>query len=176
MLSKKRSDAKPPDGTVFFVDRSLGVEPIRSALVVAAFGLRFMTTTSIRSAWGHQKVPIGQILPAARPARTIFENRQSFRARLFGWVEAFEFAVRAPFQHSGRGSPWALYSIARPITVLSSASSQLRPLHSLKHGFYIQFGFGFVAGSAIRGTRRRVGECTGLCGELVVQLPQFGCW
>lgn len=35
MLSKKRSDAKPPDGTVFFVDRSLGVEPIRSALVAA---------------------------------------------------------------------------------------------------------------------------------------------
>ena len=35
MLSKKRSDAKPPDGTVFFVDRSLGVEPIRPALVAA---------------------------------------------------------------------------------------------------------------------------------------------
>lgn len=33
MLSKKRSAAKPPDGTVFFIDRSLGVEPIRTALV-----------------------------------------------------------------------------------------------------------------------------------------------
>jgi predicted nuclease of predicted toxin-antitoxin system len=31
--SKKRSAAKPPDGTVFFIDRSLGVEPIRGALV-----------------------------------------------------------------------------------------------------------------------------------------------
>ena len=35
MPSKKRFVAKPPDGTVFFVDRSLGVEPIRSALVAA---------------------------------------------------------------------------------------------------------------------------------------------
>lgn len=33
MPSKKRSVVKPPDGTVFFIDRSLGVEPIRSALV-----------------------------------------------------------------------------------------------------------------------------------------------
>lgn len=33
MPSKKRSAAKPPDGTVFFIDRSLGVEPIRSVLV-----------------------------------------------------------------------------------------------------------------------------------------------
>jgi predicted nuclease of predicted toxin-antitoxin system len=30
--SKKRSAAKPPDGTVIFIDRSLGVEPIRSVL------------------------------------------------------------------------------------------------------------------------------------------------
>jgi predicted nuclease of predicted toxin-antitoxin system len=30
--SKKLSAAKPPDGTVFFIDRSLGVEPIRTAL------------------------------------------------------------------------------------------------------------------------------------------------
>jgi hypothetical protein len=29
---KKQSAAKPPDGTVFFIDRSLGVEPIRTAL------------------------------------------------------------------------------------------------------------------------------------------------
>lgn len=33
MRSKKRSAAKLPDGTVFFIDRSLGVEPIRSVLV-----------------------------------------------------------------------------------------------------------------------------------------------
>lgn len=33
MPSKKRSAAKPPDGTVFFIDRSLGAEPIRSVLV-----------------------------------------------------------------------------------------------------------------------------------------------
>ena len=35
MRSKKQSAAKPPDGTVFFIDRSLGVEPIRTALVEA---------------------------------------------------------------------------------------------------------------------------------------------
>lgn len=33
MRSKKPSVAKPPDGTVFFIDRSLGIEPIRSELV-----------------------------------------------------------------------------------------------------------------------------------------------
>ncbi len=32
MPSKKPSAAKPPEGTVFFIDRSLGVEPIRTAL------------------------------------------------------------------------------------------------------------------------------------------------
>lgn len=32
MPSKKPSAAKPPEGTVFFIDRSLGVEPIRSTL------------------------------------------------------------------------------------------------------------------------------------------------
>jgi hypothetical protein len=31
--SKKPSDAKPPDGTVFFIDRSLGIEPHRTALI-----------------------------------------------------------------------------------------------------------------------------------------------
>jgi predicted nuclease of predicted toxin-antitoxin system len=31
--SKKPSAAKPPDGTVFFIDRSLGVEPIRTELI-----------------------------------------------------------------------------------------------------------------------------------------------
>jgi len=36
--SKKPFAAKPPEGTVFFIDRSLGVEPIRTALVGA--GLR----------------------------------------------------------------------------------------------------------------------------------------
>lgn len=33
MPSKKQSAAKPPDGTVFFLDRSLGVEPIRTELI-----------------------------------------------------------------------------------------------------------------------------------------------
>ena len=33
MQSKKQSDAKPPDGTVFFIDRSLGIEPIRTQLI-----------------------------------------------------------------------------------------------------------------------------------------------
>jgi hypothetical protein len=33
VLSKKQSAAKPPDGTVFFIDRSLGTEPIRTELV-----------------------------------------------------------------------------------------------------------------------------------------------
>jgi predicted nuclease of predicted toxin-antitoxin system len=33
--SKKQSVAKPPDGTVFFIDRSLGIEPIRTELVKA---------------------------------------------------------------------------------------------------------------------------------------------
>lgn len=37
MKSKKPSDAKPPDGTVFFLDRSLGIEPIRTEL--AGLGL-----------------------------------------------------------------------------------------------------------------------------------------
>jgi hypothetical protein len=31
--SKKQSVAKPPDGTVFFIDRSLGVEPIQTELI-----------------------------------------------------------------------------------------------------------------------------------------------
>jgi len=31
--SKKPSAARPPDGTVFFIDRSLGIEPIRAALI-----------------------------------------------------------------------------------------------------------------------------------------------
>ena len=35
MRSKKPSVAKPPDGTVFFIDRSLGIEPIRTELVTA---------------------------------------------------------------------------------------------------------------------------------------------
>jgi predicted nuclease of predicted toxin-antitoxin system len=33
--SKKQSAAKPPDGTVFFIDRSLGVEPLRKELINA---------------------------------------------------------------------------------------------------------------------------------------------
>ncbi|MCS7026839.1 MAG: hypothetical protein NZV14_18730 [Bryobacteraceae bacterium] len=35
MPSKKRSAAKPPDGTVFFIDRSLGIEPLRGSLLEA---------------------------------------------------------------------------------------------------------------------------------------------
>ena len=38
MRSKKQSAAKPPDGTVIFIDRSLGLEPIRTELVKS--GLR----------------------------------------------------------------------------------------------------------------------------------------
>ena len=38
MPSKKRSAAKPPEGAVFFIDRSLGVEPVLTALADA--GLR----------------------------------------------------------------------------------------------------------------------------------------
>ena len=33
MRSKKQFVAKPPDGTVFFIDRSLGIEPIRTELI-----------------------------------------------------------------------------------------------------------------------------------------------
>jgi predicted nuclease of predicted toxin-antitoxin system len=33
--SKKQSAAKPPDETVFFIDRSLGIEPIRTELLSA---------------------------------------------------------------------------------------------------------------------------------------------
>ena len=33
MRSKRPSAAKPPEGTVFFIDRSLGVEPIRTELI-----------------------------------------------------------------------------------------------------------------------------------------------
>jgi len=33
--SKKQSVAKPPDGTVCFIDRSLGIEPIRTVLINA---------------------------------------------------------------------------------------------------------------------------------------------
>jgi predicted nuclease of predicted toxin-antitoxin system len=35
--SKKPSAAKPPDETVFFVDRSLGIDPIRTELIKAGF-------------------------------------------------------------------------------------------------------------------------------------------
>ena len=39
MRSKKRSVAKPPDGTVFFIDRSLGVEPIRTELIKSGLAI-----------------------------------------------------------------------------------------------------------------------------------------
>lgn len=35
MPSKKPSAAKPPDETVFFIDRSLGVDPVRAELINA---------------------------------------------------------------------------------------------------------------------------------------------
>src|SRR5580698_10884612 len=39
VTSKKQSAAKPPDGTVFFIDRSLGVEPIRTELAKAGLAV-----------------------------------------------------------------------------------------------------------------------------------------
>jgi hypothetical protein len=38
--SKKQSVAKPPDGTVFFIDRSLGLEPIRTVLIESGLDVR----------------------------------------------------------------------------------------------------------------------------------------
>ncbi len=35
MRSKKPSAAKPPDGSVFFIDRSLGIEPLKTELTGA---------------------------------------------------------------------------------------------------------------------------------------------
>lgn len=35
MQSKKQFAAKPPDGTIFFIDRSLGIDPIRTELINA---------------------------------------------------------------------------------------------------------------------------------------------
>jgi predicted nuclease of predicted toxin-antitoxin system len=35
VLSKKQSVAKPPDGAIIFIDRSLGIEPIRTELIKA---------------------------------------------------------------------------------------------------------------------------------------------
>jgi hypothetical protein len=37
--SKKPSAAKPPDETVFFIDRSLGIDPIRTELVTAGLAV-----------------------------------------------------------------------------------------------------------------------------------------
>jgi predicted nuclease of predicted toxin-antitoxin system len=37
--SKKLSDVKPPDGTVFFIDRSLGIEPVRGQLTDAGLSV-----------------------------------------------------------------------------------------------------------------------------------------
>lgn len=39
MPLKKPSAAKPPDDTVFFIDRSLGVEPIRTELIRAGLAI-----------------------------------------------------------------------------------------------------------------------------------------
>jgi hypothetical protein len=38
--SKKRFAAKPPKGTVFFIDRSLGIEPIRTELIKAGLSVQ----------------------------------------------------------------------------------------------------------------------------------------
>ena len=40
MQSKKQSAAKPPDETVFFIDRSLGIEPLRTELVSAGLSVK----------------------------------------------------------------------------------------------------------------------------------------
>jgi predicted nuclease of predicted toxin-antitoxin system len=37
--SKKQSAAKPPEETVFFIDRSLGIEPIRTELTAAGLSV-----------------------------------------------------------------------------------------------------------------------------------------
>ncbi|MCC6367518.1 MAG: hypothetical protein IT165_28690 [Bryobacterales bacterium] len=39
MPSKKQSAAKPPDETIFFIDRSLGIEPIRTELLSAGLAV-----------------------------------------------------------------------------------------------------------------------------------------
>ena len=39
MPSKKQFAAKPPDGTVFFIDRSLGIDPIRRELINAGLAV-----------------------------------------------------------------------------------------------------------------------------------------
>ena len=39
MKSKKPSAAKPPDQTVFFIDRSLGIDPIRTELIKAGLAV-----------------------------------------------------------------------------------------------------------------------------------------
>jgi predicted nuclease of predicted toxin-antitoxin system len=38
--SKKQSAAKPPDETVFFIDRSLGIEPLRTELINAGLTVK----------------------------------------------------------------------------------------------------------------------------------------
>jgi predicted nuclease of predicted toxin-antitoxin system len=38
--SKKPSAAKPPDGSVFFIDRSLGIEPLRTELTNAGLAVK----------------------------------------------------------------------------------------------------------------------------------------
>ena len=40
MRSKKPSAAKPPDGSVFFIDRSLGIEPLRTRLADAGLEVK----------------------------------------------------------------------------------------------------------------------------------------
>ena len=39
MRSKKPSAAKPPDETIFFIDRSLGIDPIRTELIKAGLAV-----------------------------------------------------------------------------------------------------------------------------------------
>jgi len=42
--SKKQSAAKPPDETVFFIDRSLGIDPIRTELTKAGLAVEIHDT------------------------------------------------------------------------------------------------------------------------------------
>ena len=44
MRSKKQSAAKPPDETVFFIDRSLGIDPIRTELTKAGLAVEIHDT------------------------------------------------------------------------------------------------------------------------------------
>ncbi len=50
MPSKRRSAAKPPDETVFLIDRSLGIEPLRAELVSAGLTVKIHDDHFVRNA------------------------------------------------------------------------------------------------------------------------------